>query len=345
MPKKIRNIYDLPGTYVIKDVRQARALMDPVRIAIFNIIGWVPNNIADMAKMLNIKQTALYYHVNELEKLGLLQVVKTVQKRNLVEKFYLPVARQMRVDESLLAQPGMQGRDGLDESLKTIFEITRQDLQRIVQKGYNPFQSNEALMTHLEVALTPQAIKAFKRDLEVLCKKYLKMDESSKGRKGFTGAGLSLVFYPEQPLDERQFGNRFRPTLDKRELDAIAGMAGVYQEESPAKEKWEFQYRKGRLMGKAEWGSWEMVAFGGNCFRVKAWPDLEFRFEIGRSGVATGFKEYKTQFKLVSSGHKSLLVKAWPDPEFRLEGKKNANTTGVEAAGPGKVTKVFRKIG
>jgi len=121
-------------------------------------------------------------------------------------------------------------------------------------------------------------------------------------------------------------------------------LAGSYRQEGSFPEVWEILYRRGRLFGRAEWGDWEMVPFGANTFRVKAWPGQEYRFDLDQTGKATGFKEYKNQFKVVPSGSNVFIMKAWPDPEFRMEGGKKGQGNSLEKIGQGKVTKVFKKV-
>lgn len=93
-------------TFVIKNVGQLRILSDPLRIRIIHLTREEPLTATQIAELLGETPQKIYYHLVELEKAGLVQMVEARQKGNLVEKYYQAVA------EAFIADPAVFGTGG-----------------------------------------------------------------------------------------------------------------------------------------------------------------------------------------------------------------------------------------
>ena len=74
--------------FQIKDPETVRAIADPLRLEIINLTQKQKLSARQLAKVLNEPSKNLYYHLNELEKHGIIEVAETKQKGNLLEKYY-----------------------------------------------------------------------------------------------------------------------------------------------------------------------------------------------------------------------------------------------------------------
>ena len=108
---------------VLDDLEQVKALAVPVRVEIILSLDEQPMTTTQIARLLGEKPNRLYYHVTELERVGILEVVETKQKGNLVEKYYLPVAKVFRIDPTLFAR-GAEGREAYLQTMISHFDST-----------------------------------------------------------------------------------------------------------------------------------------------------------------------------------------------------------------------------
>jgi DNA-binding transcriptional ArsR family regulator len=122
-------------TFWIDDLDTLRVVVDPLRLQILDAISDEPLNVKQIAARLGAKPTRLYYHVNALENAGLVQIVETRMKKNMVERYYLAVARDFRVDSGLL-QTRAEKPAGADSAvLSLVLQATSNDVAQAVKRG------------------------------------------------------------------------------------------------------------------------------------------------------------------------------------------------------------------
>src|SRR5271156_1950475 len=90
------------ATYTVKDLRQIRALADPLRQRILGALMSTPRTTKQVAEILGEKPTKLYHHVEALEKAGLVRLTETRPVRGTVERYFQAVATQFQVAGSAL---------------------------------------------------------------------------------------------------------------------------------------------------------------------------------------------------------------------------------------------------
>lgn len=83
-----------------------RILSDPLRLKIIHRTREEPLTATQIAELLGETPQKIYYHLNELEKAGLVEMVEARQKGNLVEKYYRATA------ECFVADPAVFGTGG-----------------------------------------------------------------------------------------------------------------------------------------------------------------------------------------------------------------------------------------
>ncbi len=78
---------------VIEDPETAKILIDKTRHKILHLLKMKEHTISELSEFLGLSPQAVFYHLKILEKHGLVEVVKTVSKKNLIEKYYRATAR------------------------------------------------------------------------------------------------------------------------------------------------------------------------------------------------------------------------------------------------------------
>jgi DNA-binding transcriptional ArsR family regulator len=107
--------YDLDELVVVTAPAQLRALADPLRGTLLDLLHERAATVSELAHAVGRPKSTVAYHVNLLVEAGLMQVVRTRRVRAIDERFYGRVARTIYV--GALERPEdrqvVQGIDGL----------------------------------------------------------------------------------------------------------------------------------------------------------------------------------------------------------------------------------------
>ncbi len=119
---------------MVIDPALLRVLSDPARsFIVYSLIDH-----AKTVKMLGAEMqcppTRLYYHVQQLEKHGLIRVERSRLVSGILEKHYRAVARDFPLDRSSL-QASSWRKPGSEDLLAFVFDQTRLDISRGIESG------------------------------------------------------------------------------------------------------------------------------------------------------------------------------------------------------------------
>ncbi|MBX6342634.1 MAG: helix-turn-helix transcriptional regulator [Thermomicrobiaceae bacterium] len=84
-----------PDVFVIRDLETLRAVSDPLRLRLFELLRGGPRTVKQLAAALDLPPTRLYYHVGQLEAHGLVRVVDTRVVSGIIEKRYQATAQRL----------------------------------------------------------------------------------------------------------------------------------------------------------------------------------------------------------------------------------------------------------
>ena len=87
--------------YVLSNYEKAKAICDPLRIKLLKLLIHQELTAKQLASRVHQSSSKIHYHVKELEKQGLIQLVHTVEKGGILEKYYRAVANNYYIDQSL----------------------------------------------------------------------------------------------------------------------------------------------------------------------------------------------------------------------------------------------------
>ncbi|UTH00487.1 ArsR/SmtB family transcription factor [Macrococcoides canis] len=93
-------------TLMIDNLPQLKCVSDPFRIKLLELMADEPKTGQQIADELDIPRAKIHYHLAELEKNGIIEIVKTEQKHSIIQKFYAPVAKTLIPSPDLLKFSG-----------------------------------------------------------------------------------------------------------------------------------------------------------------------------------------------------------------------------------------------
>jgi DNA-binding transcriptional ArsR family regulator len=172
-----------------------RALSDPLKLRILESLRPAPLTASQVARHLGEKANKLHYHVAELERTGLIRVVETRQKGNLLERYYRPAADFFRVDPALFGK-GPEALGAFYQSVTGILDQTAADLRAAIDAGrVTEAQAAASRRVMIRSRLTEADAAEFGRRLDELLAEFGKRSLPAGGSR----IALTLLFYPEGP--------------------------------------------------------------------------------------------------------------------------------------------------
>lgn len=117
---------------VVKNPEHARAALQPLRWRILCELAATPSYPKELAEKFRVEEQKIYYHVRVLEKLGLIRVWKTEEKRGAVARYYTADKAALTV-----IPPGVLGK-----SEAQFIQIAMSDESR---RFLEPFLTSEGL--------------------------------------------------------------------------------------------------------------------------------------------------------------------------------------------------------
>lgn len=183
---------------------QLKAVSDPLRLEILETLLKEALTVKQVADRLGQPPTKLYYHVNALEKVGVVTVVETRVKSGIIEKYYRASAQSLKVDRQLLRA---KKSDAFETLLSVVFDATVDDLRRSRAAGLLVMPDDpEAETTNLTISRTllnlpPAAVPKAIAKLNALIKEW-----DYPERAGDVNYGFTFAFYPRVPPSKKKKG-------------------------------------------------------------------------------------------------------------------------------------------
>jgi DNA-binding transcriptional ArsR family regulator len=185
----------------IDDLETLKVVSDPLRINILEAMS-EPTTVKQVAEQVGVGQKKLYYHVNLLEKHGLIAVVDERVVSGIIEKWYQVRAYSFRVERSLLSVAEDKG-ENWRMLLGSIFENTIEDVIAAAESGVLPQKDQPEgkgpmLLVRSRFYLSPEQFDEFKKRLADLIAE-MNEAEGDPPDKSQPRCGLTIAFYPAAP--------------------------------------------------------------------------------------------------------------------------------------------------
>src|SRR5579864_9427079 len=111
-----------------------KVMADSGRMAIVDLLRFRAATVKEIAGSLQVPPKSLYYHINLLERHGLIRVVETRLVSGIVEKRYRATAYLFNFSEIDKASGTPPGQGAL-EAVSSLFEITRDEIRVALESG------------------------------------------------------------------------------------------------------------------------------------------------------------------------------------------------------------------
>src|SRR5438094_555513 len=118
--------------FVARDVETLKVLADPLRMLVLMEASEKERTVKELAAILDVPQTRLYYHVRMLEKHGLLRVAGRRMVSGIEERRYAATARSWTVADELISDPAVAGM------LEAAFDLEVSQLEVALRENTAP---------------------------------------------------------------------------------------------------------------------------------------------------------------------------------------------------------------
>ena len=172
-----------------------KVLADPLRIRILELFC-EERTTKQVAGILEQPPTRLYHHVSALERVGLIRLARTQQRRGALEKYYLAVARTFSADSRLFSSStAAQAKEATGEVAAQMLENTAADLRVLIEHGEGlEALDQECILSYLEVRASPKELKAIRDKLMKVIKGTSR--RGSKAGAASSSYRLTVAFFP-----------------------------------------------------------------------------------------------------------------------------------------------------
>jgi DNA-binding transcriptional ArsR family regulator len=156
---------------VLSDASRVAAALSPPRRRILALLAAEPDSAAGLARRLGLPRQRVNYHLRELERAGLVELVDQRRRRGLTERRLRATARAFVVDPALLGPPGVEP-DGLRDRFSSAYAVAAaagvvRDVAILRERADAAGQRLATLTLETEIALaSPRDLRSFADDLQ-----------------------------------------------------------------------------------------------------------------------------------------------------------------------------------
>ena len=185
----------------ITDLETLRAVSDPLRVQIVELLITQSLTVKQVAKKLGLAPSKLYYHFTTLEKLGLIEVTETRMVANMQEKTFSSTADMLEVDPSLLKFSKEGDNEPINILIASTIDATRDDITRSLQARQFQLELGAAnqerrfIINRVISRVSEKRIGEFQERLVKLIQEFDEEDNSSR-RSTDQPYALTVAFYP-----------------------------------------------------------------------------------------------------------------------------------------------------
>lgn len=190
----------------IADLDTLRAIADPLRVQIMELLESQPLTVKQVAEKLGLAPSKLYYHFGALEKLGFIEVAETRMVANMLEKTYKSAAHILDVDPALFKFSKGGDNEPINILLSSTIDATREDMLRSLearqfqlQEGADE-QPRQMIVNRIVSNISEKRIGEFQKRLVQLIQEFEAEDKNSKSTD--QPYALTVAFYPSFYFDK-----------------------------------------------------------------------------------------------------------------------------------------------
>ncbi|MEU8227623.1 winged helix-turn-helix domain-containing protein [Kribbella sp. NPDC048915] len=181
--------YELADTLELTTAEQVRAISDPLRTTILQLLHERAATVSELATAVGRPKSTVAHHVKVLSDAGILQVVRTRKVRAIEERFYGRAARMFFVGL------GRQGKDGQLPHDFNDFEVAAEESKPAYDAG--------RMRSFIRHARIPEERAAeFWQQVDALIHRFDQLPRAGDTTYGFAVGLYPMVDYPTLPPAE-----------------------------------------------------------------------------------------------------------------------------------------------
>ena len=180
--------YELEDMLVVTAPQQLRALADPLRKTLLELLLERAATVTEMASAIGRPKSTVAYHVNLLVDAGLVRVVRTRRVRAIEERFYGRVARTLYI--GVLSRP---------EDKQVVAAIN--GLAEAAAEAAPAHAADNLRCTLVHARIPIEEVRAFWAEVQALARRFAQIPRSGDQVYGFA-AGLYPTDAPTLPDPE-----------------------------------------------------------------------------------------------------------------------------------------------
>lgn len=180
---------DPAETLEIDDLDTLKVVADPRRKQLIDLLRQDAGTVKELAAGLRVSPKSLYYHINLLQKHGLIRVVDTRLVSGITEKRYRATAYLFLFKDVGLGSDGAPA-ERAHEGIESIFAMMADDLRRGLESGAIDASDSASPAARLSfqwslLSLSPSARDELDRRLCALFEEYSSIDSAAAGDQPF----------------------------------------------------------------------------------------------------------------------------------------------------------------
>jgi DNA-binding transcriptional ArsR family regulator len=177
--------YDLDEMLVVTAPEQLRALADPLRATLLELLLERAATVTEMAHSVDRPKSTIAYHVNQLVDAGLLRVVRTRRVRAIEERYYGRVARTLYI--GVLSRP---------EDKRVVAAIN--ELAKAAAESAGAHAADELRCTLVHARIPIEEVRNFWAEVQEVARRFAQIPRAGDQVFGFV-AGLYPTDAPTLP--------------------------------------------------------------------------------------------------------------------------------------------------
>ncbi len=199
---------ELPGLafrpaerYVIQTLEELRIISNPLRLQILDALIAAPLTATQVGEQLGISSKKLYYHVGELERVGLVRLVHTEVQSGIQLKYYRAIAGYYYLTASMLhSDQSVKNADASEEFLGFLLESSSLALRRSVADGTIDRYPESFIVSRRRIRMTPEKATELRDRMREVETEILSADDPA-GELTFS---FVYALFPRSPAEERR---------------------------------------------------------------------------------------------------------------------------------------------
>ena len=186
----------MKSIYLLRNLEELKILANPLRLKILEAFGQKPMTTKQVASLLDENPTKLYHHVDALERIGLIRLIRTKKNRGTMEKYYKAIAKEFIVDRGYLelSHASRKVTSKYEALFLNALRATIQEIKQSIADG-----AFSSLNQGRNAFIFRCHISGSKEQVITIINKLRKLIDTSgaiRKKKGENQFGFTIAFYP-----------------------------------------------------------------------------------------------------------------------------------------------------